>query len=193
VRGVEGGDRVLLGAAPNSSHLIDGVIQNLGAREPARSEDSERLVEVVFMPLDRVTDGRGDRSGGQLLDLVPKGLLEIFGGLDPHGHVDALLRAETRRPEQVVIGEGLFRLCRRRAVDRHPFGDSLDAAGPQERQGQHAHCLEVPTEGRLGELVLKESAGRLLAVVRLGGNLRHDVGERRDVGLEHRLAVFVPK
>ena len=47
-----------------------------------------------------------------------------------------------------------------------PFGDGLDGAGPEQRQGQQADGLEVPAERRLGEFVLKELAGRLLAVVR---------------------------
>ena len=81
----------------------------------------------------------------------------------------------------------------RRAVDRHPLRNRLDGAGSEERQGQQADGLEVPAERRLREFVLKELAGRLLAVVRLCRDLRHDLGERRDVGLEHGLAVLVPQ
>ena len=74
-----------------------------------------------------------------------------------------------------------------------PFDTASTVAGPEQRQGQQADGLEVPTERRLGEFVLKEFAGSLLAVVRPFRDLRHDLGEGRDVGLEHRLAVFVPQ
>ena len=152
--------------APDGLDLVARVLQDLAAREASGPKEPERLLEVVFVPLDRFANGRGDRAGGQLLDLVAEGLLEVVRGLDPHRHVDALLRAEARRPEQVVVGEGVLRLGRRRAVDRHSLRDGLDGAGPEQRQGQQADGLEVPAERRLGEFVLKELAGRLLAVVR---------------------------
>ena len=188
---VERRDGVVLRAPEDGLHLAEGAVEHRAARQAVRRERRERGRDGVLVARDLLAQLGDDGAGVQLPHLAAEGVAEGLGGLHQLLELDALLRAERRLPEQVVVRERVARLDAGDRVDRLALAGRLDLPGAQEREDEQAHDLEVPAERLLRELVGEVAAARGVAVVRALLDAVEDLLQRAALDAEDGLALLV--
>lgn len=191
--GIERGDGVLVAAAPDRPYLVDRVFHHFDPGQLGAAHYAEAAFEIFLVPLDLLSQLCGNGVLSQLPDLVAKCLLEVFGRIGNDREINPLLRAEVRRPEQVIIGKALLGLKTGGGLYRLSLADSLDPSGAQKTEREKADRLKIPAKRHFREFVFEKFAGGLLSVICAGLDLCHHLRKRNRIGAEDDLALFVLK
>ena len=133
-----------------------------------------------------------DRAGGQLVDLVSEGVLEVLGGLDALTTSRCPSSGGSDGAEQVVVREAFPGLDAGRRVDRLTFAKSasIEPARSSDRANRRTTSKSQPNGS-----FANSSARNLPLACRRSSPARRSAaehfGQRRDVGPEDGLALLV--